>query len=102
MLRLAVLAVGVALLIAGVIADIGGVPAITLWLLGAGGVITAGTLFERVLYKPLQSQKPGAGWVKTGERFVDPDTGQTVDVFFEPASGERQYVSQHADRPGQT
>jgi hypothetical protein len=100
MLRLAVLAAGVALLIAGVIAATYGVAAVTLWLLGAGGVITAGTVFERVLYKPLQSKKPGAGWVKTGERFVDPDTGETVDVFYEPTSGERQYVSQRADRPG--
>jgi hypothetical protein len=100
MLRFAVLVVGVVLLIAGVIAALYGVSAITLWLLGVGGAIMAGTVFERVLYKPLQSKKPGADWVKTGERFVDPDTGETVDVFYEPASGERQYVSQRADRPG--
>jgi hypothetical protein len=98
MLRFAVLVVGVVLLIAGVIAAFYGVSAIMLWLLGVGGAITAGTVFERVLYKPLQSKKPGAGWVKTGERFVDPDTGETVDVFYDPASGERQYVSQRTDR----
>ena len=55
---------------------------------------TAGTVFERVLYKPLLGKKPGPGWVKTTERFVDPDSGRTVDVFYEPSSGERQYVSQ--------
>jgi hypothetical protein len=47
-----------------------------------------------VVYKPLLREKPGAGWVKTAERFIDPDTGQPVDVFYNPASGERQYVSQ--------
>jgi hypothetical protein len=53
-----------------------------------------GTLLERVVYKPLLREKPGGGWVKTAERFIDPDTGQPVDVFYNPTSGERQYVSQ--------
>lgn len=94
MLRLAVLLLGVGFLIAGLVALIAGVPPAALWLLIVGGAITAGTLFERVFYKPLQSNRPGAGWVKTDERFVDPNTGETVDVFYDPASGERQYVSQ--------
>jgi hypothetical protein len=93
MLRLAVLLLGIALLMAGVIALGYGVPGIPLWLLVAGGVITVGTLGERVLYKPLRREKPGPGWVKTTERFVDPDTGKTVEVFYQPTSGERQYVS---------
>ncbi len=70
-----------------------GVPGAPLWLL-IGGTITAGTLLEWVIYKPLLREKPGAGWVKTAERFIDPDTGQPVDVFYNLASGERQYVSQ--------
>jgi hypothetical protein len=94
MLRLAVLVLGIALLIAGVIALGYGAPATPLWLLAVGGVITVGTLGERVLYKPLLRKKPGPGWVKTTERFVDPESGRTVDVFYEPSSGERQYVSQ--------
>jgi hypothetical protein len=94
MLRLAVLVLGIALLTAGVIAIGSGTPGLSLWLLVVGGVITAGTVFERVLYKPLLGKKPGPGWVKTTERFVDPDSGKTVDVFYEPSSGERQYVSQ--------
>jgi hypothetical protein len=48
---------------------------------GIGGNIVAG-------------RRWGGGWVKTAERFIDPDTGQPVDVFYNPASGERQYVSQ--------
>jgi hypothetical protein len=50
---------------------------------------TAGTLLERVVYKPLLRGSPGPGWVKTAERFIDPDTGQAVDVFYNPATGER-------------
>ena len=94
MLRLAVLALGLALLAAGVIAIGYGVPALPLWLLAVGGAITAGTVFERVIYKPLLGKKPGPGWVRTTERFVDPESGKTVDVFYQPSSGERQYVSQ--------
>src|SRR5215208_6228925 len=88
MLRSAVLAVAVLMLAAGIIVAGLGLPG-ALWLLIAGGVITAGTLLERVVYKPLLREKPGAGWVKTAERFIDPDTGQPVDVFYNPASGGR-------------
>ena len=35
---------------------------------------------------------PGPGWVKTEERFVDPSSGETLDVWFHPPSGERAYV----------
>ena len=94
MLRGAVLAVGILMLLAGVATAGLGVPGVPLWLLIAGGTITAGTLLERVIYKPLLRERPGSGWVKTAERFIDPDTGQPVDVFYNPTSGERQYVSQ--------
>lgn len=97
MLRSAVLAVGVLMLAAGVVVAGFSLPG-ALWLLIAGGVITAGTLLERVIYKPLLREKPGTGWVKTAERFVDPDSGQTVDVFYNPTSGERRYVAQEPDK----
>jgi hypothetical protein len=34
----------------------------------------------------------GPDWVKTDERFVDPSSGETLDVWFHPGSGERAYV----------
>jgi hypothetical protein len=37
---------------------------------------------------------PGAGWERTSERFVDPDSGKTVTVYLQPGSGERQYVEE--------
>jgi len=50
-------------------------------------------LFRRGGYKrrPLDAP-PGPDWVKTEERFVDPSTGETLDVWFHAASGERAYV----------
>jgi hypothetical protein len=98
MLRQAVLIAGVLLLFVGAIAAGYDVAGLSLGLLIAGGVMTVGTLCERVLYKPLLPKNPGTGWIKTEERFIDPDTGKTVDVFYDPRSGERQYVSQAPDR----
>lgn len=98
MLRLAVLILGVLLLAGGAITAGYGLPIFPLWLLAVGGVITVGTVCERVFYKPLLREKPGAGWVRTEERFIDPHTGKMVDVFYQPTSGDRQYVSQGPDR----
>jgi len=50
-------------------------------------------LFRSGGYKrqPLDAP-PGPGWQLTEERFVDPASGETLDVWFHPASGERAYV----------
>jgi hypothetical protein len=53
-----------------------------------------GILFERGRYKPSEPRQPGPDWVATGERFVDPASGEPVAVFYQPATGERRYVSQ--------
>ncbi len=99
-MRAAILTVGILMLAAGVFLLDEGL-GISLWLFVVGGAITVGTLLERVVYKPLLRGSPGPGWVKTAERFVDPDTGQPVDVFYNPASGERQYVSQQPPQRAQ-
>jgi hypothetical protein len=54
-------------------------------------------LFRKGGYKrrPLDAP-PGLGWVPTQERFVDPSSGETLEVWFDPQSGERTYV--HAQR----
>jgi hypothetical protein len=67
------------------------VPAIG-WLLVTGLILTLGVLYERVRYKSIARGKPGPGWQATGERFVDPETGKLVEVYFKPATGERMYV----------
>lgn len=57
------------------------------------GIVFLGIVFENFRYKRLQRGVPGGGWQDTGERFVDPESGETVSVWFDPASGERRYVS---------
>ncbi len=45
--------------------------------------------------RPLDAP-PGNGWTFTGERFVDPGSGELVEVWSEPRSGERAYVRARA------
>jgi hypothetical protein len=50
-------------------------------------------LFRRGGYKrrPLETP-PGPGWELSEERFIDPRSGETLDVWFCPRTGERAYV----------
>jgi hypothetical protein len=57
-----------------------------------GVALVAGTVFERVIYKPNLAQRPGPGYRRTTERFIDDQTGEAVTVYIEPATGERAYV----------
>jgi len=62
--------------------------------LGAWGVILLiGLLIVRWRYKPLSERSPGPDWAATGERFVDPETGKLVMVYYHRASGERRSVA---------
>jgi len=46
-------------------------------------------LFERWTYtKP---PVDGPQWQKTGEQFIDPATGEAMEVLYDPQTGERQY-----------
>jgi hypothetical protein len=46
---------------------------------------------RRLQAHPLDAP-PGPEWKPTGERFVDPTSGETLDVWFHEPSGERAYV----------
>ena len=61
------------------------------YALGLGGLIVLGTVFEG-RYRP-GNARPEARWEPTGERFEDPQTGNTVQVLYDRRSGERRYVS---------
>jgi len=61
------------------------------YALACGALILLGTLFERWRYRRYEPT-PDAGWQATGERFTDPSTGREVEVFYDPATGERRYV----------
>jgi hypothetical protein len=69
---------------------------VTGFVIWAGAImltVLAWALFRRGGYKrrPLDAP-PGPDWVKTEERFVDPSSGETLDVWFHASSGERAYV----------
>jgi hypothetical protein len=88
MLRTVVQLIAVALMLIGA------------WLLLAGtgagwqSLITGLVLFVAVRFERWRAQaKPSAGgaWQSTGERFEDPGSGRTVQVEYNPATGERRY-----------
>ena|ERR1700761_2966899 len=57
-----------------------------------GALVLIGTLFERWRYRRIESPSNGR-WQSTDERFIDPTSGQPVEVMFDPRTGERRYVA---------
>lgn len=53
-------------------------------------ILLAALLFERSRYQGLPLVD-GADWQATGERFVDDDSGQMMEVWFNPVTGQRDY-----------
>lgn len=98
MLRTALLALSGALALVGIILLLSGHLPAGANALGIGGLIWLGTVFERWRYRPKQP-RPGARWEPTGERFEDHQTGKTMRVLYDPASGERRYVSDSEPPP---
>jgi fatty acid desaturase len=81
----------VALIILVALAIFGGWP---MWPpLIAFGAILVFVLFERSQYKTV-ADRPHPGWEATGEKFIDPETGKQVVVYYDPKSGQRQYVNE--------
>jgi hypothetical protein len=95
-LRTLVVLVALAIMASGGRLLMEGLRAPGFYLLGVGALIFAGTLFERWRYRATLSQAPQA-WQRTGERFVDPESGRTLSVFYDPVSGERHYVNEQPD-----
>ena len=60
-------------------------------LLLIGAMLTLGTVFERWRYKPTKTAAAARG-AATGERFIDPETGTLMEVYYDAATGERSYV----------
>ena len=92
MLRGMVVAVGAFCLVAGAVMWTMAVPTAVILLFWALALI-AGTIYERVIYKPLESQA-GPGWTATSERFIDDATGKPVTVYVQEGTGERKYVAE--------
>jgi len=56
-----------------------------------GSLLLLGTVFERWRYKQVKTAGAAHG-AATGERFVDPETGALMEVWYDAATGERSYV----------
>jgi len=89
MLRKAMLIVALALLAIGLGSWLGG--ARGAWpMMVWGALLTAAVLVERWRY----AGAGGAGeaaWQATDERFVDPQSGQPMQVWYNPRTGQRRY-----------
>jgi hypothetical protein len=46
--------------------------------------------FERGRYRP-RLTSPASAFAPTGERFADPTSGEILDVYADPQTGERDY-----------
>ena len=91
-MRPALVATGAGMIALGLLPRLAGCTAI--WpLLVLGLLLILGVLVERWRYRPIEEGRPGPGWIATGERFVDPETGRLVTVFYQPRTGERRYVN---------
>jgi len=66
----------------------------TLWLvlyLAVNGfILVSAVLLERKRYRARVDRTQGH-WQPTSERFVDPTTGRLMEVFYNAATGERDY-----------
>jgi hypothetical protein len=55
-----------------------------------GVVLFLGTVFERWRYRSNASHLDD-GWAATDERFVDPESGKLMQVYYQASTGERRY-----------
>jgi hypothetical protein len=92
MLRTTLLTIGAVLIAAAVLASFVHTE-VAIPLAFAGAVLVLAILFEHHVYKAAAPEQPGPNWRPTNERFIDPSTGETVEVFTNPKTGERRYVS---------
>jgi hypothetical protein len=102
MLRNVVIAVSAILTCTGIGLIACGIYAPGWQALAIGAIILIGTLFERWRYRRIEEPLNGR-WQRTDEQFIDPSTGDPVEVMFDPRTGERRYVagkSREAKDPG--
>jgi hypothetical protein len=90
MLRISLLIFGVALLAVGLFQLMTGRSHLYQPALIWGSILVIAMLCERWRYNRRDNDK--AQWQQTGERFEDPETGETVEVQYDPVSGERRYL----------
>jgi len=75
-----------------------GAVVVAVWIGVPAALFLIWLLFRSGGYKrrPLDAP-PGRDWTFTGERFVDPGSGEGVEVWFCARTGERAYVRARTD-----
>jgi hypothetical protein len=93
---------GAALILLGIVgfvmgaAHAPGFPAIPVLIFGCLVLVTV--LVEPV-YGKLVPRPPLSGGLRpTSEKFIDPASGKPVEVWFDPATGERRYVDVEGEK----
>jgi hypothetical protein len=85
-----------ALILGGIVAICG----LFVWSVHGGpmvlilGILIAISAALEPIYGRADGKPGGAGWRSTDEKFVDPETGKLVTVWFDPETGERRYVEE--------
>jgi hypothetical protein len=71
------------------------------WIVVPAALVLIWLLFRSGGYKrePLDAPPPGKDWTFTGERFVDPSSGELLEVWQQARSGERAYVRARSGLP---
>jgi hypothetical protein len=92
MLRTVVIAAAAILTCVGIILVACGVHVPGWQALCVGVIVLIGTLFERWRYRRIE-EPPEGDWQRTDEQFIDPSTGEPVQVLFDPRTGERRYAA---------
>jgi hypothetical protein len=92
MLRAVVLALGALALLGGLTGLLLGHDPGALVAVIFGLLIITGTIFERHYNAPTTTIDPG--FAPTGEIFIDPVTNSRTETWFNPATGERRYITQ--------
>jgi hypothetical protein len=92
MLRTVVIAVAAILTCVGIGLIACGVYAAGWQALALGAIVLIGTLFERWRYRQIEEPLNGH-WQRTDEQFIDPSSGDPVEVMYDPRTGERRYVA---------
>ena len=72
---------------------------VAVWEIGGGpvllivGLVAIVTALLEPIYGRAIGHAPAGNWRPTDEKFVDPESGALVTVWFDPATGERRYVA---------
>ncbi len=80
----------VCVIVAGILLAVHVTTVLVVYLAVNGLLIVGAILFERRGYRS-QVDRTRGKWQPTGERFTDPATGQIVEVYYNPQTGERDY-----------